>query len=547
MIMVLCRSDVALHTSVDGSCTAHVSDTAGGAGDPEACRDPCPTCCVDPSSIATSQTLPATLMFETGPDLHQLFAFCAAHAHCNSPPVAACKPAGAVSVLANENCQAAASPAGIDDGSCDAKGCGNGAPLTLSVSPEGPFMPNSTPAPMKLTAKGSRGLTDECETSMTIVDKTALAFLSCPEDPHLITDASCMANLPANGLSMTVADNCDGGWQAPHGTSGLLEGHGSHNITFSASDASGNEAELTCQVTTVDEMAPMLACPAECALALDDSCRAEAPEDHVVMATNNCNENLVITHNVTSALEGCGLHNITFSSHDSSGNEAGELACQVTTVDEMEPTVSCPSGVDTVATAGRIGGLPASFEASAMDNCDENLAVTRNGTTLVGLGEHIIGFTTSDASGNEASCCTTANLIDPDGDGYCGIDDHCLGTVNGDSVTVDTHGCSVEQHCPCEGNWKKHKEHLDCVSCVLMADQFSHSGLILTEEETDAIIVEACENDCGSKEGEDKKTDKDKCSKLKFDCKSKSKDESARLVQDHATGVRHRWLRGPLD
>jgi hypothetical protein len=93
--------------------------------------------------------------------------------------------------------------------------------------------------------------------------------------------------------------------------------------------------------------------------------------------------------------------------------------------------------------------LPSDFMASAMDNCNEALEVILNVTTLTGLGEHIIGFHTTDTSANEANCSATTILISTDTDNYCGSDDLCPGTADGDAVNSRPNGCSVAQHCPC--------------------------------------------------------------------------------------------------
>lgn len=130
------------------------------------------------------------------------------------------------------------------------------------------------------------------------------------------------------------------------------------------------------------------------------------------------------------------------------------LPCQVTIVDETALTIDYPLERDVTAMSGCMAELPSDFMASAMDNCNEALEVIHNVTTLTGLGKHIIGFHTTDTSANEANCSATTILISTDTDNYCGSDDLCPGTADGDAV--DSNGCSVVQHCPClQGNWKK--------------------------------------------------------------------------------------------
>jgi hypothetical protein len=77
---------------------------------------------------------------------------------------------------------------------------------------------------------------------VTVMDETALTFISCPDNPSLVADVNCMAMLP-NDYKATAIDNCDGSWIVPHGMTAPLDGYRMHNITFSTNDTSTNKAK----------------------------------------------------------------------------------------------------------------------------------------------------------------------------------------------------------------------------------------------------------------------------------------------------------------
>ena len=83
---------------------------------------------------------------------------------------------------------------------------------------------------------------------------------------------------------------------------------------------------------------------------------------------------------------------------------------------------------------------------------------------------------------------------DADDDGVTDDEDECLFTDLGDLVNED--GCSIEQLCPCENDWKNHGAYVKCVAHV--TNEFKKAGLI-TGAEKGAIVSEAGRSDCGQK------------------------------------------------
>lgn len=82
--------------------------------------------------------------------------------------------------------------------------------------------------------------------------------------------------------------------------------------------------------------------------------------------------------------------------------------------------------------------------------------------------------------------------MDNDQDGVPDDRDQCPNTPAG--AQVDSHGCSLEQLCPCGGPWRHHGEHVRCVRDTTTA--FVKDGLI-TPAEARAIVKHAVRSNCG--------------------------------------------------
>jgi hypothetical protein len=83
---------------------------------------------------------------------------------------------------------------------------------------------------------------------------------------------------------------------------------------------------------------------------------------------------------------------------------------------------------------------------------------------------------------------------DSDRDGVHDDADNCPGTPAGEVVNAS--GCSIDQLCPCEQQWKNHGRYSSCVENA--AEDFAAAGLI-TEDERGAIVAEAEQSSCGKK------------------------------------------------
>ena len=118
--------------------------------------------------------------------------------------------------------------------------------------------------------------------------------------------------------------------------------------------------------------------------------------------------------------------------------------------------------------------------------------LTSDGSLLVLNGGIVGGFNNAILPALRAN---VVPILPPDADGDAVHDDadNCPGTPAGEVVNAS--GCSIDQLCPCENQWKNHGRYVSCVEDA--AEDFAAAGLIV-EEEKGAIVSEAGQSSCGA-------------------------------------------------
>jgi hypothetical protein len=181
-------------------------------------------------------------------------------------------------------------------------------------------------------------------------------------------------------------------------------------VTWTATDASANEATATQIVTVVDTIAPELTAPAD-VTAEQTSADGTAVALGAATATDLCDADLTITNDAPAVFP-LGETLVTWTATDASGNVATATQ-KVTVVDTTPPTLSVPGNITGVEQTCA-GGTYVDFAATATDLCDAAAVVVcdpPSGTEFP-LGTTTVTVTATDASGNAATGTFTVTVVD---------------------------------------------------------------------------------------------------------------------------------------
>ncbi len=261
-------------------------------------------------------------------------------------------------------------------------------------------------APPVITLSGVAGFTPQTETVVVTNDDGTTSTVT---ETVLVGTVECHDGFAAP--SATAFDGCDN-HPVPVTTSGGVNTGtpGIYEITFSASDASGNDAEQRVRVTVVDTTGPVISLngsnpmTVECHTSFTDpgATAADACEGPAtVSASGSVNPNVP------------GSYSITYTASDSGGRTT-TVVRTVNVVDTTPPAISCPADVF-VNYDPAAGGAVVTYAApSGTDSCSGPLTAAQttglpSGSTFP-IGATKNTFVVTDAAGLTASCSFKVNV-----------------------------------------------------------------------------------------------------------------------------------------
>ena len=256
-----------------------------------------------------------------------------------------------------------------------------------------------------------------CTQIITVNDQTP-PTLTCPGP----VTVSCTNQVPAPNTALVtgVSDNCTGIVTVTF-VGDVISNQTCVNRytitrTYRATDVCGNFTNCTQIITVNDQTAPMITCPAP----LTVSCAnlVPAPNPALVVASDNCGGNVVVTHVSDAAVGGQCANRFritrTYLATDACGNTA--TCTQIITVDDQTPPmITCPGPV-TVACAGDVPA-PNINLVVATDGCGGVVTVTFVGdVTVAGTCANRFTITrtyrATDVCGNSSTCIQVITVND---------------------------------------------------------------------------------------------------------------------------------------
>ena len=283
---------------------------------------------------------------------------------------------------------------------------------TSSVPASGSFFPVGTTT-VTVTATDAAGNTDTCMFDVTVND-TENPTISCPADIVVSNDPG-VCGAVITFADATAMDNCAGVTVAQTGgpASGSTFPVGTTAVTFTATDAAGNTAMCSFNVTVNDTEDPVITCPADIIVSNDPGVCEAIVTYTAPVGTDNCpGATTMQTAGLPSGSSfPVGTTTNTFVVTDASGNTA-TCSFNVTVNDTEDPVVTCPADITQANDPGMCGAV-VTFMASATDNCP---GVTTSSVPASGsffpVGTTTVTVTATDAAGNTATCSFDVTIND---------------------------------------------------------------------------------------------------------------------------------------
>jgi len=233
---------------------------------------------------------------------------------------------------------------------------------------------------------------------------------------------ACITAIPApnNGL-ITVNDYCISFTITSNDVNNGATGCGMDTLivtrTYTITDGLMNTVTCTQVFKVVDDVSPMLTCPANVTIECTASTSpAQNPALGMATATDNCDAMPVITFSDVVTGGACPQESLitrTWTATDECGN-SGTCVQLITVDDSVAPAITCPPNLTiqcTASTAPANTGM-----AMASDNCDGTPTITFSDVSTPGTcpQESVITrtWTATDDCGNSATCVQTITVDD---------------------------------------------------------------------------------------------------------------------------------------
>jgi len=288
-----------------------------------------------------------------------------------------------------------------------------------------PFSPgcgkhNETLA-VTMTVEDDSGNEATCDVILTLKDKTDPMIILCPCDITTCNDAG-VCTAVVSWKEPEAWDNCDGcevtSFDSTHSPGDSFP-VGTTTVTYTATDAAGNTAACSFDVTVNDDEDPTIICVASQSRDTDEGvCTytvAGTEFDPVSFADNCPGATISNDYNNSSSLGGAvfgkGTTTVEWTVTDATGNTA-TCTFDVAIVDAEDPTISCSADVTVSTDAGVCYAMGVDLGTPTTgDNCSV-ASVTNDASEPFAKGGTIVTWTVTDTSGNTATCTQKVTVND---------------------------------------------------------------------------------------------------------------------------------------
>lgn len=243
--------------------------------------------------------------------------------------------------------------------------------------------------------------------SITYQDSTAPSITAPADVTVTATSASTSVDSATLG-SATVSDDIDASPSVSYSPQGPFA-VGTHTITWTATDSSGNTATDIQILTVSDTEAPTITAPANISTTATGSTTAVSLGTPVVNDKVDESPTAVADNTGPFAL---GTHTITWTATDASSNSS--TATQTVTIEDPgAPTITAPADVTEEATDTLT--VVDLGTATASDVIDGTLSVSADALPILAVGTHTVTWTATNSRGAASTATQQVTITDTTG------------------------------------------------------------------------------------------------------------------------------------
>jgi len=257
------------------------------------------------------------------------------------------------------------------------------------------------------------GRTSTCSFDVVVSDNQA-PQLTCPGPVTQGTALGACSASVSFGFANTV-ENCAVSSSTSSPASGSTFAVGTTTVTQTAVDTSSNSGSCTFSVTVNDVEAPtVLTCPSNIEVnASSGQCGATVSWSEPTFSDNCGVVSTSTTGQASGSVFSIGTHSVSKTAVDAAGLSS-TCSFTVRVVDNTPPVIGCPANI-VMDRDGNMCVAAVSFTVPVgTDACAVSTAMTggQGPQTNFSLGETLVQYTATDASGNTASCSFTVTVRD---------------------------------------------------------------------------------------------------------------------------------------
>jgi gliding motility-associated-like protein len=255
------------------------------------------------------------------------------------------------------------------------------------------------------------GNTSSANQTVVVLDNVA-PTITAPVAVSVSANASCNATGVILGSPVTF-DNCS--VVSTSNNAPTTFPIGTTTITWTATDAAGNSATASQQVTVTDNIVPTISAPASITVPANASCVAYNVNLGNPIATDNCTLASVVNNG--PAIYPLGATVVTWTATDISGNTATSIQT-ITVSDQALPIIVSPGNLTlsasiscSVLNASVLGNPFSAGNVYTSDNCTV-AGISNNAPTSFPIGNTDVIWTVVDINGNTASATQIITVVD---------------------------------------------------------------------------------------------------------------------------------------